>query len=150
MLCASCHGRGYEQACNGVFGFPYDETTQRGYQFGLGEELEEATSGRASPVCTPTASTPGSTVSRAPSSSSPPSPRSMFHHGDAASSAITCTSDNLHHIRETIVEEGANDQEVVIATEIEDNTLCLSCHATHGPVRRSSRKEDIADAEGQP
>jgi hypothetical protein len=38
---------------------------------------------------------------------------------------------NKHNIREFIKEE-VDGEDIVIATENDDNTLCLACHATHG------------------
>lgn len=37
-----------------------------------------------------------------------------------------------HHIREVIVEHDSLGNDLPIATTDDDNTLCLSCHATHG------------------
>ncbi len=37
-----------------------------------------------------------------------------------------------HHIRETVVEEDSLGNEITIAVDNDNNTLCLSCHATHG------------------
>ena len=49
-----------------------------------------------------------------------------------------------HHIRTEVVEEDSLGNELVIATENDDNTLCLSCHATHGPFEEIT-KEMVAD-----
>lgn len=37
-----------------------------------------------------------------------------------------------HHMRTEIAEEDSNGVELVIATENDNNTLCLACHSTHG------------------
>ncbi len=49
-----------------------------------------------------------------------------------------------HQIRTEIVEEDASGVELVIATENDNNTLCLACHATHGDFEALT-KEMIAD-----
>ncbi|MFQ6615570.1 MAG: T9SS type A sorting domain-containing protein [Fidelibacterota bacterium] len=49
-----------------------------------------------------------------------------------------------HHIREEIVEEDSEGNELVIATENDNNTLCLACHATHGHFEALT-KEMVAD-----
>lgn len=37
-----------------------------------------------------------------------------------------------HHMRTEIVEEDSLGAEIAVATENDNNTLCLACHATHG------------------
>ena len=37
-----------------------------------------------------------------------------------------------HHIREEIEEEDSTGAPIIVATENDNNTLCLACHATHG------------------
>ncbi len=37
-----------------------------------------------------------------------------------------------HHIREEIVEEDSTGVDITVATDNDNNTLCLACHATHG------------------
>ncbi|NIA30855.1 MAG: T9SS type A sorting domain-containing protein [Actinobacteria bacterium] len=37
-----------------------------------------------------------------------------------------------HHIKASVVETDSLDNEIIITTENDNNTLCLSCHATHG------------------
>lgn len=37
-----------------------------------------------------------------------------------------------HHVREEIIAEDSTGAELVVATDNDDNTLCLTCHATHG------------------
>ena len=37
-----------------------------------------------------------------------------------------------HQIRTEIVEHDSLDAEIIVATENDNNTLCLACHATHG------------------
>jgi len=49
-----------------------------------------------------------------------------------------------HQIRTEIVEEDEGGNELVIATENDNNTLCLACHATHGEFEALT-KEMIAD-----
>jgi len=48
-----------------------------------------------------------------------------------------------HMIRTSLVEDG-----IRIATEVENNTLCLACHAEHGPFEALT-KEMIADIEDE-
>ncbi len=50
-----------------------------------------------------------------------------------------------HQIRDTVTEEGADGQPITITTNNDDNTLCLACHATHGPFAGIT-KEMVADA----
>jgi hypothetical protein len=49
-----------------------------------------------------------------------------------------------HHIRESVVETDAAGGEILVATENDNNTLCLSCHATHGAFEGIS-VEMVAD-----
>ncbi len=53
-------------------------------------------------------------------------------------------SANEHMIVEEVEEEDANGDPIIIPTEPDNNTLCLSCHATHGPFADIS-KEMVAD-----
>ncbi len=53
-------------------------------------------------------------------------------------------NNNLHNIREVVVEQDANDNDIDVPTAVANNTLCLSCHATHGPFENIS-VEMVAD-----
>ncbi|KAA3612311.1 MAG: T9SS C-terminal target domain-containing protein [Calditrichaeota bacterium] len=37
-----------------------------------------------------------------------------------------------HHVRQKLVETDSLGADIVVATDNDDNTLCLACHATHG------------------
>ncbi len=144
QLCASCHGRGTSKP-DGVFGFPYDEVAQQGYQFGLGEELAERY-WDSKPGQWPDGKHSTKHRQQGPEFEQSSKPTFQFR-------MVTCFechdvhTDNVHHIRTMMVEEGSDGQPIEIATKVEDNTQCLACHATHGPFEALT-PEDIADAEG--
>ncbi|NOY06450.1 MAG: T9SS type A sorting domain-containing protein [Chlorobi bacterium] len=49
-----------------------------------------------------------------------------------------------HHIVTSVEEEDSQGNPIEIATDNDNNTLCLSCHATHGPFKPIT-KEMVAD-----
>lgn len=66
---------------------------------------------------------------------------------------VTCTECHDPHkptraqIRESMVVEGAGGNQLTLAVQVNDNSLCLACHATHGPFE-ALRPEQIADMKG--
>lgn len=56
--------------------------------------------------------------------------------------------DNKHHIRSVMqVDATGGGGKLQIATKVEDNSLCLACHAGFGPFK-DLKRQDIADMQG--
>jgi len=53
-------------------------------------------------------------------------------------------STHEHMTVEEVEEEGADGNPIIIPTDVDNNTLCLSCHATHGDFANVT-KEMVAD-----
>ncbi len=141
QLCGSCHSRG-KSLPDGVHDFPIDETTSDPYADNLGEELY-------------------SRFWKNKHGLWPDGKSSRQHHqqfqdfllADKSGyefDQVTCFDchdvhvDNLKHIRPTMTVQGTTGGEVTIATRMEDNSMCLACHAGFEPFTEL-RREDIAD-----
>jgi len=143
QLCGSCHSRG-KSAPNQVFDFPFDETGREGYAAHLGEELYPKF----------WIDKPGVW---------PDNSESRQHHQqfqDFMKSAkwefafhkVTCFEchdvhqDTPRHLRTVMKVDGAAGAKLEIPTKMEDNSLCLACHAGFGPFQ-ALKREDILDLE---
>ncbi len=136
--CGICHLRG--GSSTGALGFPWDDAQDHGFY--VGDDV--------APYVTETPGLwPDGRSSRQHHQQwqdflTSSKPTFQFHQ-------VTCSEchdlhlPNLHNIREQIV-EGTDAGPIVIDTRVEDNTLCLACHATFGPFAGIS-KEMVADYE---
>lgn len=140
FLCGSCHSRGASLPA-GTHEFPLDERTGEEWKPGAGEELY------------------GRFWSDKPGLY-PDGETSRQHHQqlqdfmksskwEFAFHKVTCYechdvhNENPKHLVSQLVVDGAAGK-VRIATKVEDNTLCLACHAGFGPFDKLKR-EDIAN-----
>ncbi len=137
-LCGMCHSRG-KSLPNQTFSFPYHDDTMTSW-------------------------TTGETVSDIYTDGGgywPDEIHSKQHHQQFydfyestkptfAFHKVRCTechdvhNNAKHHMVESIEEEDANNNPLTIATDNDNNTLCLACHATHGDFEGIS-KEMVAD-----
>ncbi|MBI3693835.1 MAG: hypothetical protein HY238_03210 [Acidobacteria bacterium] len=139
-LCGSCHSRGKSKP-NAVLDYPFDETTAQAFAGSLGEDLY----GRFF-------------VDRA--GLWPDNTESRQHHQqfqDFKLSAkwefqfhkVTCSECHdvhqatPHHLR-TVMKVESGGANLEIPAKVEDNSLCLACHAGFGPFQ-SLKREDIVD-----
>ncbi len=125
-MCGMCHARG-KSLPNSTFGYPFDDDNLTGWA-------------------------PGDLVADLYSDGTGdwPDGSSVKHHqqfNDFITTdkwnfqfhPVTCYechdihNEVKHHIREEIIEEDSTGAEIAVATDNDDNTLCLACHATHGP-----------------
>lgn len=142
-LCGSCHSRA-RSVPNGLHEYPMDETTGDDYSRHLGEPLSN--------FMTPD---PGLW---------PDGKTSKKHHQQMqdlmksskwnfAYERIVCTTCHSPHgyqpkqiVSEITLPSTVNPSTMLtISTKVEDNTLCLACHAGYGPFDKLKR-EDIMDA----
>ncbi len=137
-LCGMCHSRG-KSLPNNLFGFPYHDDTLQGWL--PGDLVSDIYSFQ-----------PGYWGDGKSSKKhhqqfldfyQSVKPTFQFHQ-------VTCYechdvhNQAEHHIRESIVEEDANNNPITIATDPDNNTLCLACHSTHDPFEDIT-KEMVAD-----
>jgi hypothetical protein len=141
ILCGSCHIRGASSA--GSFGYPYDEAAGEDYSLHLGKELD-ARFWRNSPTRWPDGRT--STVNRQQYNEILTSTK-----GSGDNPKSYCTECHDPHrpgpggqLRETLTVAGAGGAPLKINVKVEDNTLCLACHAGSGDFA-GIRKEDLVD-----
>jgi hypothetical protein len=124
-VCGQCHSR-TKSVPNGTHGWPYNDEEGRMWRPGSGEALTDFYTDAAGRW-------PDGINSKQHHQQyfdflESSKPEFRFHE-------VRCTechashggTSNPHLIRDEMVEDG-----VTIATRNEDNTLCLSCHATHG------------------
>ncbi len=125
-LCGMCHNRG-KSLPNNTFGFPFDDENLVSPQVGDLAADFFTDGGKDWPDDKTSKSHRQQFLGFSESSK----PTFTFHN-------VTCFechdvhNTKPHHIRAEIVEEDSLGGELVIATENDNNTLCLSCHATHG------------------
>ncbi|MEK7407262.1 MAG: multiheme c-type cytochrome [Acidobacteriota bacterium] len=136
-LCGSCHSRGVSKP-EGVHEYPWDETTKQEYQ--IGEELY----GRFwqdRPGLWPDGVEPRQHHQQLEdlmrsSKWGTPHPK------------VTCWEchdvhlDTYKLMRRVITTETASGAKININAKVQDNSLCLACHAASGPFARI-RKEDV-------
>jgi hypothetical protein len=136
--CGACHVRG--SSSDGTFGFPWDETSD--HRFRNGDSLDNYLT--SNPGLWPDGKTSRQHHQQFHDLYQSSKPTFQFH-------MVVCTechdphADTKHQIVEAIEEE--EDGNVFdIATENDNNSLCLACHATHGPFEEIS-KVMVADLE---
>jgi hypothetical protein len=126
-LCGMCHNRGKSKP-NNTFGFPFNDQDLTGWVVGdLVADIFTDGGGDW-----PDGKTSKSHRQQFLGFNESSKPSFEFH-------MVTCYechdvhNTEKHHIRAELVETDSLDQEIVVATANDDNTLCLACHATHGP-----------------
>ena len=141
-LCGMCHSRG-KSLPNNTFGFPFHDDTLTGWE--VGDKVADIYTdgggywGDAGTEITSSKSHHQQFLDFFQSSK----PTYQFHQ-------VTCFechdvhNTEKHHIRRTVVETDSLGADITIATDNDDNTLCLSCHATHGDFAEIS-VEMVAD-----
>ncbi len=142
-LCGMCHNRG-KSLPNNTFSFPYDDANMMSWN--IGDMVAD--------YFTDGGGYYGDEASTGPKSSRKhrqqfldfyQSSKPTFMYG-----GVTCFdchdvhNDNKHQMRREVEEEDANGDPLMIATDNDNNTLCLACHATHGDFA-SITKEMVAD-----
>lgn len=137
-LCGMCHTRG-KSLPNGTFGFPFDDANLTGWAVGdmVADFYSDGTG-------------------LWPDNKSSKKHHQQFHdfyesskptfefHNVACYECHDVHNTAEHNIREEIVEEDSLGNPITIATEPDNNTLCLACHSTHGDFAGIS-KEWVAD-----
>ncbi len=129
-LCGMCHSRGKSKP-NNTFGFPFHDDTLEGWNVG----------DIVSDIYTDGGGYWGDKVTDVTSSKQhhqqfydlyqSSKPTFQFHQ-------VTCYechdihNEVKHHIMAEVEEEDSLGNPIMITTENDNNTLCLSCHATHG------------------
>ena len=144
-MCGMCHSRG-KSLPNNTFGFPYHDDTLTDWT--IGEMVSDVYSDGGGYW--------GDKVAEGPTNSTKhhqqfldlyqsSKPTYTYHQ-------VTCFechdvhNDTKHHITKQVIETDSLGAEITIVTENDNNTLCLSCHATHGAFEDIS-VEMVADYE---
>lgn len=140
-LCGSCHSRGTSSA--GTFGYPYDEARGEDYSLHLGKDLG-AQFWRPNPVRWPDKATPNMHRQQF-------NEMSLSVKGSGESPKTYCSQCHDPHrpggraqLRETMTVSGQGGASLNLNVKVEDNTLCLACHAGSGKFAEL-KKEDLAD-----
>jgi len=137
-LCGMCHSRGKSKP-NNTFGFPFDDENLVGWN--VGDMVE--------PIYTDGGGDWGDDVTSSKhhqqfwdlyESSKP----SFQFHQVSCHECHDVHNEVLHHIRAEVIETDSLGADITIATAAANNTLCLSCHATHGAFEDIST-EMVAD-----
>ena len=136
-LCAQCHTRG-KSVPSGNHDFGYNETDNHGYR--IGDNVWDYYHDEAG---------------RWPDGKTPTKGEQQFQAHEVSAhftnpyQIVLCSNCHDPHSgdrylpRRTVTTDGLQ-----IGTSFVDNTLCLSCHATHGPFKDLA-KNDVADPAGK-
>ena len=131
-MCGFCHSRGSSYP-NETFHFPYDDENMHDWEvgdswadyyidhggyFGDGQNEGEAKSSKSH----------HQQYFDLYESSKP----NYIYHQVTCYECHDVHNTEKHQIRTEIVQEDANGNDLAIATENDNNTLCLACHASHG------------------
>lgn len=131
-MCGMCHSRG-KSLPNNTFSFAYDDLNME--DWAIGDLVDDYYTdgggyyGDNDPISPIRSSRQHHQQFRDFTESNKPT--FQFHN-------VTCYECHdvhntvKHHIREEIIEEDSTGAEIVVATDNDDNTLCLACHATFG------------------
>lgn len=141
-LCGMCHSRGKSKP-NNTFGFPFHDDTLEGWKVGdiVSDIYTDGGGYWGDKVTDVTTSKQHHQQFYDLYQSSKPT--FQFHK-------VTCYechdihNEVKHHIRAEVEEEDSLGNPLIIVTENDNNTLCLSCHATHGDFADIST-EMVAD-----
>ncbi len=131
-MCGMCHSRG-KSLPNNTFSYAYHDDTMQNWS--IGELVDD--------VYTDGGGYYGDNVDEAKVRSSrqhhqqfrdlyESSKPTFAYHQVACYECHDMHNDKVHHVKESVVETDSTGADIVIATASENNTLCLSCHATHG------------------
>ncbi len=126
-ICGMCHSRGTSLP-NGTFGFPYHDDTMTGWTPGVDLVADIYLDG---------GDYWGDKVNSARNHQQfhdfyeSSKPTYQFHQV-RCSECHDVHNTVEHHIKTAAVEKDSLDNDITVATEVDNNTLCLSCHATHG------------------
>lgn len=140
-ICGSCHSRGVSKGA-GTYEFPWNEAANEGFAENLGDDLYGKYFKDSHGLW-------------------PDGQESRQHHQqfqDFMTSAkwefefhkVTCFechdphSGDAKNLRKTMIVDGAAGARLEIPTKVEDNSMCLACHAGFGPFASLSRA-DIVD-----
>ncbi len=136
-LCAQCHTRG-KSVPSGTHDFAYKENEGKGYQ--IGDNVWDYYHDEAG---------------RWPDGKTPTKGEQQFQahevsvHFTNPYHTVLCSNCHDPHSGERyLVRKSVATNGVQIATRFDDNTLCLSCHASYGPFKDLAQT-DIADAAGK-
>ncbi len=137
MLCGSCHTRG-KSVPGRNFGYPYDEAANQAYASALGEDLDRFFD--PAPGRWPDGVSPTKHRQQYLEFLESSKPTFQFHK-------VTCYEcHDVHNTEEHHAVTEVESDGVVIPTQVDNNTLCLACHSTHGDFETLT-KEDIANYE---
>ena len=137
MLCGSCHTRG-KSVPGHNFGYPYDEAANQAYASALGEDLDRFFD--PAPGRWPDGVSPTKHRQQYLEFLESSKPTFQFHK-------VTCYEcHDVHNTEEHHAVTEVESDGVVIPTQVDNNTLCLACHSTHGDFETLT-KEDIANYE---
>lgn len=133
--CGQCHSV-VASAPSGAIGWPYNETTNESWIPGSGSPLESFTT--EGEVWWPDGKT-GIDTSQYPEFYKSTKPTYKYHSVRCIEchDAMTATSNGAQ------VVDSITDGALEIPTKVEDDTLCLACHATHAPFDKIT-KEKVA------
>ncbi len=134
-VCGQCHSV-VASAPTGAIGWPYDETAQQSWIPGSGPLASYYTDAE---VWWPDGKT-GEDTSQYPEFYKSTKPTFQFH-------PVRCTDCHDSHkptSNPAQVVESISTGGLTIATSVQDNTLCLACHVTHGPFA-SITLQQVAD-----
>ncbi len=136
-ICGMCHSRGHSKP-NGTFGFPYDDTPGAMHSWKPGDMVTDYYT-----------FAPGNWGD----DFTPEDHHQQFidlynskkeHNPYEQVACYDCHdphgSKNEHMIVESVDEEDANGNPITIPTDADNNTLCLSCHSTHGDFADISKE----------
>lgn len=137
-ICGMCHSRGKSKP-NNTFSFPYHDDTMMSWT--QGEFVADLYTDGGGYWGDGTSSKQHHQQFYDFYKSSKPT---FAFHEVRCSECHDVHNDVKHHVREEIVEEDSLGNELVIATDNDNNTLCLACHATHGDFENIP-KEWVAD-----
>lgn len=143
-LCGFCHSRG-ASAPNETFHYPYDDANMQDWEVGDAWSDYYINEGGFYPDGTHEGEKRSSKKHHQQYFDFYESSKPTFvYHEVRCSECHDVHNTVKHHIRETITEEDSLGNDLDIATENDNNTLCLACHATHGEFADLT-KEMIAD-----
>jgi Secretion system C-terminal sorting domain len=139
-LCGMCHSRGKSKP-NNTFGFPFQDDADTLVTWNVGDMVADIYENRGGDWGDGVTSSSHHQQFWDLYESSKPS--FEFHQ-------VTCFechdvhNEVKHHIREEIPETDSLGAAIMVTSENDNNTLCLSCHATHGAFEDIS-VEMVAD-----
>ncbi len=142
-LCGSCHSRG-ASVPNGIHEFPYNEATKEAFPSYTGEGLEDYWK----PAPGLWANTNVSRQHHQQFQDFKNSAKWEFaYHKVTCMDCHNVHNTNEHNIIDTMTVDGPDGATLKLSVKVEDNSLCLGCHAGFGPFQ-ALKREQIADMQG--